>query len=171
MKRSKRVGIIALGALVGVLTTGSPVMAVDLSADQKGAISTNCDTIKQTIQQLTRSDSKTRVYLGGAYENTLTNFIIPLNLRLTKNNKPNSTLTSIQSKFAEKRQNFNNTYTNYMKQVEGLLAIDCKAEPEDFYGQLQVARASRANLQQTTLELNSLLHDHIEGVKKMRSGL
>ena len=162
------------GFLVGVVSVvigAAPASAVELDADQKGAISTNCETIKQSIQQLTRADSKTRVYLGGAYEKALTNFIVPLNLRLTKNNTPNAGLTSIQSKFAEKRQAFNSAYTNYMKQTEDLLAIDCKSEPEDFYEKLQTARASRATLQQTTLELNSLLHDHIEGVKKLRSGL
>lgn len=169
-----KLGVAVFGAMIfGVIggAVSAPVSAVELNADQKGAISTNCETIKQSIQQLTRADSKTRVYLGGAYENALTNFIVPLNLRLTKNNKPNPGLTSVQSKFAEKRQAFNTTYTKYMKQVEDLLAIDCKAEPESFYEQLQTARASRATLQQTTLELNSLLHDHIEGVKKLRSGL
>lgn len=171
MRQSRRVGIAVLGIMMGVWLSVAPVMAVELDADQKGAISTNCDTIKQTIQQLTRADSKTRVYLGSAYENALTNFIVPLNLRLTKNNKPNATLTSVQSKFADKRQAFNTTYTNYMKQVEDLLAIDCKSSPEDFYEKLQTARASRATLQQTTLELNSLLHDHIEGVKKLRNEL
>ena len=171
MKQSRRVGIAVLGIMTGVLLSDVPAMAIDLNADQKGAISTNCDTIKQTIQQLTRADSKTRVYLGSAYENALTNFIVPLNLRLNKNNKPNATLTSVQSKFADKRQAFNATYTNYMKQVEDLLAINCKTSPEDFYEKLQAARASRATLQQTTLELNSLLHDHIEGVKKLRSEL
>lgn len=163
-------GVFGIFGAFGVFDNGA-VGAVELDADQKGVISTNCDTIKQSIQQLTRADSKTRVYLGSSYENALTNFIIPLNLRLTKNNKPSAGLTSIQSKFAEKRQVFNDTYTDYMKQVEDLLAIDCRVEPEVFYEQLTKARASRATLQKTTLELNSLLHDHIEGVKKVRSEL
>ena len=142
-----------------------------LSDVQKGSISTNCDTIQQTLKQLAKTDSKTRVYLGTAYEKVLTNFVTPLNLRLTKNNRPNNTLSTIQSNLASERDKFVETYTTYMKHLEEIGNIDCKTKPEEFYSRLETARSDRANLQKSALEINSLIHKHVENVTKLKDTL
>lgn len=142
-----------------------------LSAKQEGAISTNCGSIQQTLKQLAKSDSSTRVFLGTAYENILSRFITPLNLRLVKNNQPSTKLTSIQSKFISERGTFNNNFTSYMQQLEELTATDCKKQPDVFYEKLEKTRAKRAELQKSVLELNSLLHDQIDAVDQLKESL
>lgn len=160
--------IVIISLLVSTLMS-TPTSA--LSADQRGVISTNCGSIQQTLQQLAKVDSRTRVFLGSAYENILSRFITPLNLRLVKNNQPSTTLTSIQSDFISGRESFNNSFTSYMQQLEELTSVDCKTNPDDFYTKLETTRAKRAELQKNVVELNSLLHDQMDAVTNLRETL
>lgn len=143
--------------------------AEGLSSAQKGAISQNCPTIKQSLEQLQKVDSKTRTYLGTTYETIANKFIIPLNLRLVKNNRP--TLSNIQSDFITEQSKFRNSYTEYMREMESLINSDCKTNPEAFYRQLVVVRGKRVKLHDNVDKLNHLATEQFEATRKLRNTL
>lgn len=128
-----------------------------LSEAQTTAISQNCAMMQQSLRQLQRVDSRTRTYLGTTYETILNKFIIPLNLRLVKNNLP--TNVQLQADFIADQNDFKNAYTDYMRELEGLIATDCRAHPEEFYSKLENVRGRRAYLKTTTDNLSKLAQE------------
>ncbi len=135
-----------------------------LSNEQIGAISQNCSTIKQSLEQLQHSDSRTRTYLGATYETIAGKFITPLNLRLVKNNF--STLP-VQSEFMTAQTKFKDAYTDYMKVLGETIAADCKNDPEDFYRKLETARTRRATLKKWADKLTELTNQQYRDVEKL----
>lgn len=143
--------------------------AEGLSDEQRGAISQSCPTIKQSLRQLQKVDSRTRTYLGTTYETIINKFIVPLNIRLVKNNRPS--LPGIQSEFVTTQLRFRDSYTEYMREMENLLAIDCRAQPDEFYQHLETVREKRETLRTTTVRLAELSSDQYKAVKKLRDSL
>lgn len=143
--------------------------AEGISESQRGAISQNCSNIKQSLTQLQKVDSRTRTYLGTTYEAIATRFIIPLNLRLVKNNHP--ILPNIQSSFTLEQQKFRDSYTDYMRDLEALIGMDCQAQPDNFYSQLEIVRTKRAKLRETTIRLSALADDQYRAVLELRGSL
>lgn len=135
------------------------------------AISQNCSTIKQSLSQLQRVDSRTRTYLGSAYEAILTKFITPLNLRLTRNNREVEQLFAIQSDFSAEQARFRTAYTEYMRELEGLIATDCSAHPDTFYQHLETIRTKRADLKATTVKLSELANAQYQAVLELKESL
>ena len=132
------------------------------------SIKTNRNTNNFTVW-IKKIDSKTRTYLGTTYETLVNKFITPLNLRLVKNNRP--TLSSIQSKFTEEQAHFKEEYTNYMRELEELIALDCQNSPKDFYQKLETVREKRAKLRETTAKLTEYSDEQYFAVKKMQEEL
>ncbi len=140
-----------------------------LSERQQGAISQNCSTIQQSLSQLQKIDSRTRTYLGTTYETIANRFIIPLNLRLVKNNRP--TLSEIQTEFTLEQAKFRDAYTDYMRELESLIVCDCKNHPDEFYQKLVTTREKRAILRTTTEKLSMLSSQQYSAVLDLRSRL
>ncbi len=128
------------------------------------AVAENCANIKYALSQLQRSDSRTRTYLGTSYEAISGRFIVPLNLRLERNNRPSEQLLHIQSEFMTTLTDFRLAYTDYMRELEILTAIDCSAQPADFYNHLETTRTKRAALQAVTQKLNTLAGEQYQAV-------
>lgn len=149
--------------------TVAPVMA--LTAEQTGAISQNCGSIKQSLKSLQKADSRLRVLLGTTYQTLLINYITPLNLRLVKDNNPNTELTELQATFNAQRDRFSRQFISYSQSLEELIAIDCVNKPEEFYAKLDQARARRANLAQTVAELSDTISQHHTTVLNLRNTL
>ncbi len=145
--------------------------AAAISDEQKAAISENCTSVKTSLKMLQKADSRTRVFLGTSYEHILTNFISPLNIRLAKNNHPETTLSEIQIQFATKRNKFSDTFTQYMKALETLGNTDCTHDPENFYNNLEKTRAQRKELNQLSNDLRDLTIKNIETVNKLKDSL
>ena len=145
--------------------------ATAISDEQKTAISENCPSIKTSIKILQKADSRTRVFLGTSYEHILTNFISPLNIRLAKNNHPDTTLSEIQIQFATKRNKFSDTFTQYMKSLETLSNTDCTHDPEIFYNNLEKTRAQRKELNQLSKDLRDLTIKNVETVNMLKDSL
>ena len=160
--------IIALSCAV-CLTLIISTPAEGITKKQQNAIMQNCTTIKQTIFQLQKVDSRTRTYLGTTYEMVLSRFIVPLNLRLVKNNRP--TLPDIQSEFTTMQDQFRSEYTEYMRELETLAAVDCSVHPDEFYGRLQIVREKRANLHQTSETLSKLAEELYMKVATLKDSL
>ena len=160
-------GIVVAGGFLCLATT--PTQA--LSGEQRTAISQNCVSIQASLQRLQKADSRTRVFLGTSYEHILTNYMSPLNVRLTKNNRIDSTLFDIQTQFASQRRKFTDTFTSYMKSLDDLIATDCTQQPDGFYNKLENTRKQRGELHQLAQDLHDLTNKNIDAVKKLRDSL
>ena len=145
--------------------------AVDLSDDQKGAISQHCATTKQSLKTLQRTDARTRSYLGSAYETLVVNYITPLDLRMISSGRPNANLTTIHSQIVEARKQFNDDYTSYSQALEDLIATDCQSSPEEFYNKLINTREKRAVLSADTTSLRNFFAEYLTDVKLLRNSL
>jgi hypothetical protein len=154
--------------LIVVLAT--PVSAAELSDNQKGVISQNCNSIKTSLKSLQKSDSRVRVLLGTRYQTILTNFLTPLNLRLVKDNRPSSTLSTIQTDMATERNVFQEQFIKYSQQLEELISLDCQKSPEDFYAKLKSTRTQREMLNRSAVRLKSLIYKHIIAVTEFKKG-
>ncbi len=166
-KLAKWLVLWAIVTLALVMLFSTPVEG--LSERQRGAISQNCSTIQQSLSQLQKIDSRTRTYLGTTYETIANRFIIPLNLRLVKNNRP--TFSEIQTEFTLEQAKFRDAYTEYMRELEALIVADCKHSPDDFYQRLITTREKRATLRATTEHLSALSTQQYAAVLDLRSRL
>ena len=162
--------LITLSALVALPVKADDFLPV-LSKEQSGAISQSCDSIKQSLKKLQKVDTKTRSYLGSIYEEFITDLISPLNLRLTRNNMPNTALTTLHSDLILKRQDFAQKFTLYEQSFENLLNADCQNDPEDFYRKLQETRKARNTLEQATEAFRMLLEKHQNAVQTLKGTL
>lgn len=157
---------VACSALV-VLVLAVP--AEGLSEEQAAAISQNCPAMQQSLRQLQKVDSRTRTYLGTTYESILNKFIIPLNLRLVKNNLP--TNVQLQANFIAGQNQFKTAYTDYMRELEGLIGTECRVEPQGFYDKLEIVRQRRADLNASVEHLSNLAKDQYQSVLDLRNSL
>lgn len=154
-------------SIIMALIISTPVEG--LSEAQRGAISQNCSTIRQSLEQLQKVDSKIRISLGTTYETIATKFITPLNLRLVRNNLP--TLSTIQSDFTLGQAAFRSSYTDYMRAMEELMAIDCRTEPDHFYDTLVKVRKQREALRESVDHMSALTKAQSKAVKELMEDL
>lgn len=161
MKRILVVFAICLLSVVAV-----PVMA--LSEEQEAAIVDKCTEIREDLKKVQKDDARARVHLGGRYETILSKFIVPLNVRLVKNNLSNAELVENQNQFAETKIVFANDYVGYQQDLEELVAMDCKKEPEGFYEKLVRVRQKRKTVEQDTLKLRNLISKQVKLVTSVR---
>lgn len=176
MASTKRNKILLASAVVGVATlvlggifAFAPARAIE--EEQLTAISQNCSTIKQSLSQLQRADSRTRTYLGAAYETISTKFITPLNLRLSRNGHEAEQLFTIQADFSAEQARFRAAYTDYMRELENLIATDCSAHPDEFYRRLETTRTKRTELKATTMKLSELADAQYQAVLELEESL
>ena len=163
----KRMMILALmGCILGCGLVTANVREVERS--DFSDVSKNCDSVKEILRNVQREDSRMRVYLGSYYEKVITKYVTRLNLRLVENNLSQSGLIESQSKMVEARANFIQDFINYQKELEELVAMDCKAEPEKFYKELLFVREQRAKVAADTAKLKKLITEHRDGVQKLR---
>lgn len=151
------------------LLFSTPLFA--LSEAQQASISERCTSIKHSLKNLQKIDSKNRIYLGSKYEIILSRFMTPLNLRLVKNNMSTTVLSDFQTDFATHRAEFNADFITYSKSLEELIAINCEAHPQKFYEQLEKTRELRAKVQTDIILLSDLLSDYKEHVILLKESL
>ena len=142
-----------------------PVSAI--SNDQKTAIVKHCESIKDDLREIQKSDARLRVHLGGRYETILSKFIMPLNIRLVENNLSSPKLVENQNKFAEAKVLFNSDYIVYQQALEELVATDCKKSPEVFYEKLVTVRQKRKVMERDVMNLRTLISQHVKLVKNV----
>lgn len=142
-----------------------------LNDTERGNISMNCASIQTSLKNVQRNDSKTRVILGTNYQTLLSNYISPLNVRLIKNNLPDSTLISIQSEAITSRNSFTNLFVTYSQRLESLISIDCKNQPDTFYSELESVRFLRSQLEESVNKVNTALSNHLKTVNQLREKL
>ena len=142
-----------------------------LNDTERGNISMSCASIQTSLKNIQRNDSKTRVILGTNYQTLLSNYISPLNVRLIKNNLPDSTLISIQSEAITSRNSFTNLFVTYSQRLESLISIDCINQPDTFYSELENVRFLRSQLEESVNKVNTALSNHLKTVNQLREKL
>lgn len=160
-----------LYALLLTIFSAAPSFATELSSEQKGAISQNCNSIKTSLSALQKSDSKTRVLLGASYQTVLTNFLTPLNIRLIKANLSDATLSTTQANIASEWTAFQDQFTKYSQSLEALINTDCKSHPEVFYEKLEATRSARKSLNKTSIKINNLIFASVSSVSSLRDSV
>ena len=153
------------------LIVSPQVSAITLSDDQLGRLSMNCSSIKVQLQALQKTDSKMRVYLGSKYEIILTNFMTNLNLRLIKDDYADQELAGLQTTFSSERERFKSDFTSYSQALESLININCQAEPQKFYDQLELVREKRADVQASCNRMREVIDWHREAVLQVMEKL
>ena len=143
----------------------------EITQEQRDTIMDHCDTMKDNLKSLQRTDSRARVYLGRYYETILTNFITPLNLRLVENNISDARLLENQTNFVAKRANFVNDYISYQQALEELVNTNCKSEPERFYERLGIAREKRKLVNKDVTKLRNLTSEQQKMVEELKNGI
>ena len=114
--------------IVLVLATSliaSPVFAdekTQISETKKKAIATNCESIKEKLNDLQHEDAKARVYLGRYYETIQSKFITPLNVRLVENTLSSDSFVTNQNKFNKQRSNYMVEFIESQKALDDLIA-------------------------------------------------
>ena len=163
---------ISVAIVVAYITfVPTALYAEEFSDAKKGSISQNCNAIKTSLSSLQKTDSKTRVLLGASYQTVLTNFLAPLNIRLIKANLSDANLSTTQANIASEWTTFQDQFTKYSQSLEGLISIDCKSHPEDFYEKLEATRSSRKSLNKTAIKINNLVKTSVSTVTDLRDSL
>ena len=158
-------------AVVLVATAVNPISVKAISEEQKGLISSNCSSIKFQLQKVQKADSKNRVHLGAQYESIAVNLMMNLNLRLVKNNRANADIAEQQTTFISERDRFKNDFIGYSQELDNLVAIDCKNEPDKFYDQLQLVREKRSDVDKSIHRMNEILERHRKSIIELKEGL
>ena len=145
--------------------------AMAITEVQSSAIVEKCDVIRDNLRKVQKEDAKVRVYLGGYYDAILTRFITPLDVRLVENNLSNAGLIENQNDFAEAKTLFANDFVKYQQELEELVGMDCKGEPEKFYDRLVIVRQKRKIMAQDVLKIRSLISEHVKLVTELKGKL
>ena len=156
-------------AILAMSLVAIPVQAI--SEAQENAIVEHCSAIRSSLKDLQRADSRTRVYLGSYYDEILTNFITPLNMRLVENNLSNADLVENQNKVADTKTLFTNDFVSYQRNLEELALMDCTDNPEGFYDKLVKVRQKRKIVEQDTLRMRSLISEHVKLANQLKEKL
>lgn len=170
IKRSSIIGLVIM-LLIAAPAFVLAYNAQAIESAELNSISRGCSAIKQTLSQLQHADLRTRTYLGSTYESIANNFMIPLNLRLVKLNQPDPELLAIQADFTDLQVKFRSIYTEYMRELDNLISIDCSSRPEDFYKQLEVVRVHRSALHDATTRLSELVDRQYAAVTALKERL
>ena len=164
--------IVALAAAmffgVSLFFAHAQVSAVGPSSDQLDVISSSCQTLKQNLKTIQRTDSRTRSYLGSVYQTLLTNYITPLNLSLVKHNRPSTTITRLYSDILDSRSDFVEKFTSYSQAYEELLNVDCKNDSTNFYYKLENVRKSRVALNDSAKHLRTLFGNFYTATARLK---
>ena len=158
--------------LVVIATLALSFMTLPVGAiakNQEEAISDHCESIRNSLKMVQKNDAKARVHLGGRYETILSEFLMPLNVRLVENNLPSEELVKNQNEFADTKTIFVNDYIGYQQDLEELVGMDCKNEPAKFYEKLVKVRQKRKTMEQDVLKLRTLITNQINIVTGLRS--
>lgn len=149
-----------------------PITSVSaLSDTASGVIIDRCTTIKDDLVSLQKADSRARVYLGGYFETIISEYVIPLNVRLVENNLSTADFIENQNQLTTAKTTFTTDFVDYQRELETLVGIDCKATPSDFYDQLVKVRTKRAEVASDVAKVRSLISDHTKAITALKEDI
>ena len=161
-----------ISAIVLAASAVNPVSATTLTEEQEGFIVSNCSSIRHQLSKKVQPDSSRYYeYLSAQYENIDAYLMKNLNLRLVNNNATDATVADQQATFKSERQRFKNDYIGFMQELEALVKIDCRTEPQAFYEKLQLVRLKREDITKSMSRLRDIINEHRDTIAKMREEL
>lgn len=158
-------------AVISILALSLAGVSAFAAEKQEEKIVSNCASIKEKIVNLQHEDSKTRVNLGKYYESILSDYIVPLNLRLVENNISNSELVENQGDYKAYRQNFIDDYISYQQNLEDLASANCEENPSQFMEKIVNTRAKRKIVATDVLKMKGIISKQVSLVKKLKEGV
>lgn len=167
----KRINYSLLLAAVIVVFSSSTATAIKLDENRIGAISQNCSIIRERLRRIEKAGAKSRVYLGTQYESVYSGLMSNFSLRLMRNGIANQDIADQQAAFDSERARFRNDFISYSQELQTLISMDCRNEPEKFYQQLEVTREKRANIAESINRLNEIIAKHRRSILDIRDGL
>lgn len=131
-------------------------------------ITERCEAVLNQLRVVQREDARTRIYLGRYYETILDRFITPMNMRLAENTLLDVKFTNNQNYFVKTRESFMIDFTQYQKELDDLVATDCKKEPGVFQKKLGQVREWREEVAADAEKLRKLAEENRVLVTELR---
>lgn len=151
--------------LFGIATVSSvTAQSIVLSEEQKGLIQKNCQTVKNTLNQLHASDALLRVNRGQVYEALSTRLMNNFNSRLANNRLDNKAMVTVASNYQSTLTSFRSSYRLYEEKLSATMKIDCQTDPVKFHESLEDAREKRMNVHDEVKKLNRHVEDYRSAV-------
>ncbi|MBQ3465249.1 hypothetical protein IJH15_03515 [Candidatus Saccharibacteria bacterium] len=157
--------------VLGLVFCFNATNVVAISSTQKNVIVNNCDKIKDSLKNIQKSDAKARVFLGSHYETVLSKYMTSLNVRLVENNISKPALIDNQNELAKTKDSFSTLFVDYQKDLEELVAMDCRVEPEKFYERIVTIRTKRKNVASNVSKMREITLKNIKLVKELKESL
>jgi len=158
-----RARLVVFGLIAALLlsTLGlKSASAADLTDEQLARISTNCLTIKGSLNQLHASDALLRVNRGQIYESMGTKLMNNFNGRLGSNGLDNKGLTAVTESYQTALTTFRADYQTYERQLSVAIRLDCVKDPNGFHDAIADARVKRAKVHTDVLRLHQYVDDY-----------
>lgn len=159
----KRIIRLFFTSLLVAIVAITGVVHAEVSADYLAVVHDRCDELKSTLDTQRKHDLVIRINRGRSYQT-----IIDQQQSFTQrlhNNKLNADEFTQQSSDIEARvESFRTAYNRYDDAMGALLAIDCRANAQEFVAQLQAARVLRAVIGAEVASINNGLTHYRETV-------
>lgn len=130
-------------------------------------ISRGCVQAQNNLRQLYEADKVTRINRGYTYTN-LSSLMSAMSARAALNMYTVPQLSSSNRTFTQLHDSFNETYRVYAIDIDNVIRMDCRSEPDHFYDLLQSIRAQRALLATTIDDINSELDGFSAGLAVLK---
>ncbi|MBP5656156.1 hypothetical protein J6X15_01060 [Candidatus Saccharibacteria bacterium] len=167
----KRINYSLLLAAVIVVFSSSTATAIKLDENRIGAISQNCSIIRERLRRIESAGAKSRVYLGTQYESVYSGLMSNFSLRLMRNGIAKQDIADQQAAFESERERFRNDFIGYSQELQTLISMDCRNEPEKFYQQLELTRTKREDIAKSINRLNEIIAKHRKSILDIRADL
>lgn len=167
----KRINYSLLLAALIVVFSSASTSAIKLDDNRIGAISQNCSIIKERLRRIESAGARSRVYLGTQYESIYSGLMSNFSLRLMRNGIANQDVADQQAAFESERERFRNDFIGYSQELQTLISMDCRNEPEKFYQQLELTRAKREDITKSINRLDEIIAKHRKSILDIREGL
>ncbi len=173
MKRFLLISSIFALTMSSLLATSVSAQEMTLQTDDiiTQKLSNNCDSIKTTLRRIHTNDALLRVNMGQVYTGISGQFMARLNSRLALNKINSTELVSTTNNFEQQRQAFGADYKTYEATISGLIKIDCKEKPAEFYAELLKARDQRSVVAQDVKLINASINEYQVGVERIQQSL
>ena len=163
--------LLSVVVIFAIVAFGGSGVANAISEDLEGAISMNCASITGQLRSVRYYDRRAREYLGNRYERLVSSFVMNLNVRLVKNNISNMKLAGLQVELVSAQSQFKSAYGQYATEMDGLIGMNCVAQPADFYAKLEKVRGLRVGVRESVERTNGILLEFRTAVVEVRSAL
>ena len=69
------------------------------------------------------------------------------------------------------RNEFTNLFITYSQNLEALISLDCKNQPNDFYYELENVRFLREKLEDSVTKTNNIISSHLQAVDQLKHNI